>query len=93
MTSDQQSNWWTDAFAKEVQSGAVDQAIFERFAETHGYDAATPMSWLRSQLDVLRQRVSRGDSVELYSPHGQITAKTEADFRAWAARYFPGATV
>jgi hypothetical protein len=46
MLDSEKFSWWTAAHEAQVLDGVVDRAIFERFAETHGYNAATPMNWL-----------------------------------------------
>lgn len=85
--------WWTDACEAQVLGGVVDRAIFDRFAETHGYDSATPMNWLRGRLTALLERVRNGHGLRLHTPGGELRVHTEADYRAWVARYFPGARV
>ena len=93
MLDSETSPWWTDAYEDQVLHGVVDRAIFERFSETHGYGAATPLSWLGGQLTVLLGRLRGGHRLSLYTPTCELEVDSEAEFRAWAARYFPDARV
>lgn len=93
MPDSQMSPWWTDACDAQVANGVVDRSVFDRFAEAHGYDAATPMNWLIGRLTALLERVRGGDGLLLYTPNGDLEVRTESAYRAWTVRYFPGARI
>ena len=85
------SDHWPASFDEMLLKGVVDQVMFDRFADAHGYDAASSIGWLRGKLAILSNQVRNGRHLALYAPAGQIDASTQDEFQHWANKHFPSA--
>ncbi|MFP3801877.1 hypothetical protein [Paraburkholderia sp. SIMBA_027] len=71
-------------------TGKVDRDTYVRFIEAYHYDAATTISWLRSKLIILQQRLSRGEPIYLWDATmgGEIKCNSLQELSDWVSAHF-----
>jgi hypothetical protein len=70
--------------------GKVDRDTYVRFIEAYHLDAVTSVSWLRSKLQILQQRLRRGEPIYLWDTATNIQIKyTELqELSDWVSVHF-----
>jgi hypothetical protein len=81
--------------ASLAEGGEVNQELFFKFADAHGYGAVSTVGWLEAKLTVLRGRLAKGHALSLYDPATKKLhpVSNMAEFSAWASSNFPGTEV
>ncbi|WP_368685891.1 hypothetical protein [Paraburkholderia sp. BR10936] len=70
--------------------GKVDRDTYVRFLDAYHFDAATSVSWLRSKLQILQQRLRRGEPIHLWDTAMDIQIKYTKlqEFSDWVSAHF-----
>jgi hypothetical protein len=71
--------------------GVVDHALYMRFAQAYGHEAASTVAWIEGRLKVLLTRLRQGKPLSLYMPDAglQVKVQSSEDFHAWVSKHFP----
>lgn len=72
--------------------GTVDQALYFKLCDAHGYGAATAMHWLETKLRILKLRLEAGHALHLYNFDAKAIDEVHsmAEYEAWVKTNFRG---